>query len=480
MLCRLSPALVVCCAAFAPCAFSAPQPINIDLVSVYNDAVANNADLAAARADYQARKEIVPQARAGLLPNVSAGATVSNTRVEIDQPSITSNRSGNAYQANLTQPVFRADRWFQLGAAEEINEQAALLLSATEQQLILLSAENYFGVLRAQDNLATTKAQEAAFKRQFDQSKERFAAGVADKTDMLQAQASFDSSRANRIVAQRRVDDAFEALTTLTNRTYSALQGIVHSIPILAPSPSNATQWVNTAVEQNLSLQASQYAVGAAEQTVKQRKAGHAPTLDVVARYQKGDNDSLGFTNPNELGTPFKGDVSQRSISLQLNVPLYSGGLISSKVLEASARLDQSEQQLEGQRRRVVESTRSLYRAVATDVEQTQARRQSIISNQNAVEATETGYRVGTRNIVDVLDAERQLYSSVYDYNNTRYDYILDNLRLKQTVGSLSPGDLQALMPYLKRDYNPDTDYLPPGLSNSDPSNLFDSSGRNP
>ncbi|MCP3750245.1 TolC family outer membrane protein [Pseudomonas sp. SBB6] len=466
MLRKLSLALAVSCATNGM-AWAADVPLSAktDLVSVYQEAVNNNADLAAARANYGAQKEVVPQARAGLLPNLSAGAEMMSNRTKIDSPSVTSNRSGNSWQATLAQPIFRADRWFQLQAAEAVNEQAALELSATEQNLILQSAENYFAVLRAQDTLASTKAEEAAFKRQLDQSNERFDVGLSDKTDVLQSQASYDTARANRIVAQRQVDDAFEALITLTNRDYNSVQGIVHTLPVQVPAPNDAKAWVETAGKQNLNLLATNYAVSAAEETLRQRKAGHAPTVDAVARYQKGDNDSLGFTNPNLTGQNYSGDVEQTTIGLQLNIPIYSGGLTSSQVREAYQRLSQSEQQRESLRRQVVENTRNLHRAVNTDVEQVQARKQSIISNQSALEATEIGYQVGTRNIVDVLDAQRQLYTSVRDYNNTRYDYILDNLRLKQAAGTLSPQDLTDLSRYLKSDYNPDKDFLPPDLA---------------
>ncbi|MDX1298903.1 MAG: TolC family outer membrane protein [Pseudomonas sp.] len=466
MLRRLSLALAVAAASNAMAwADQAPLSTKTDLVTVYQEAAANNADLAAARADYKARSEVVPQARAGLLPNLSAGANLSDTRTQIDSPANTSSRSGMVYQANLSQPLFRADRWFQLQAAQAIDEQAALELSATEQNLILQSAESYFAVLRAQDNLASTKAEEAAFKRQLDQSNERFDVGLSDKTDVLEAQAGFDTARANRIIAQQQVENAFEALITLTNRDFVALEGIEHSLPILAPTPNDAKAWVDTAAAQNLNLQASNYAVEAAEETLRQRKSGHAPTLDAVASYQKGDNDSLGFSNSAATVNRFSGDVEQRSIGLQLNIPLYSGGLTSSQVRESYQRLNQSEQLRESLRRQVVQNTRNLHRAVNTDVETVQARKQSIISNQSALEATEIGYQVGTRNIVDVLDAQRQLYSSVRNYNNARYDYILNNLRLKQAAGTLSPDDLSALEQYLKSDYNPDKDFLPPDLA---------------
>ena len=466
MLRKLPLAFAVSYACIAPSwAADAPPTALTGLVNVYQQAVENNADLAAARADYQARIEGVPQARAGLLPNLSASAQNSSTRTSIDQPKATATRSGTLYQATLSQPLFRADRWFQLQAAESVNEQAALELSASEQNLILQSAQSYFGVLRAQDNLATAKAEESAFRRQLDQSNERFDVGLSDKTDVLQSQASYDSSRANRLIAQRQVDDAFQALVTLTNRQYNAIEGIVHSLPVLPPTPNDAKAWVDTAAVQNLDLLASNHAVDAAQQTLRQRKAGHAPTVDAVATWQRGDNDLQGFSNPNYTGTNYSGDVEQRTIGLQVNIPLYSGGLTSSQVREAYARLSQSEQRRESLRRQVVENTRNLHRAVNTDVEQVQARKQSIISNQSALEATEIGYQVGTRNIVDVLDAQRQLYASVRDYNNTRYDYIIDSLRLKQAAGTLNPGDLQDLSRYLKPDYNPDRDFLPPDLA---------------
>ncbi|MNF74573.1 Outer membrane protein TolC precursor [compost metagenome] len=466
MLRKLSLALAVSCASNGMVwAAQASLATNTDLVSVYQEAVNNNADLAAARAQYGAQKEVVPQARAGLLPNLSGGAEIANVRTDIDAPSAIANRNAHVYQATLAQPLFRADRWFQFQAAKDVNEQAALQLSATEQNLILQTAENYFNVLRTQDNLASTKAEEAAFKRQLDQSNERFDVGLSDKTDVLQSQASYDTARANRILAQLQVDDAFEALVTLTNREYNSIQGIVHTLPILPPAPNDAKAWVDTAAQQNLNLLASNYAVNAAEETLKQRKAGHAPTVDAVAQYKKGDNDALGFSNPSAFGQPYSGDVSQTSVGLQLNIPIYSGGLTSSQVRQSYSQLEQSEQQRESLRRQVVENTRDLHRAVNSDVEQVQARRQSIISNQSAVEATEIGYQVGTRNIVDVLDAQRQLYTSVRNYNNSRYDYILDNLRLKQAAGTLSPGDLQDLKRYLKADYNPDKDFLPPDLA---------------
>ena len=465
MLRRLTLAFAI--SAGLPALVMAQEPSGSDLLDVYQQAVENNADLAAARARYQAVLERIPQARAGLLPQLSAGAQLADVDIDVDtaggEESLS--RSSLVYQATLSQPLFRADRWFQLQAAQASGKQAALEFSASQQDLIFRSAESYFAVLRAQDSLAAVKAEEAALKRQLDQANERFEVGLSDRTDVLQAQAGYDSARAGRLLVERQVQDAFENLEALTARPYSRLDGIRHSLPVLTPVPNDAVSWVETAARQNLNLQASHYAVTAAEENLRQRRAGHAPTLDAVAQYQTGDNDGLGFINTPGLPTRYTGDATQRSIGLQLNVPLFSGGLTTAQGREAQQVLVQAEQQREGLRRQVVQNTRNLFRAVNTDVEQVQARRQAIISSQSALEATEIGYQVGTRNIVDVLDAQRLLYGTVRDYNNARYDYILDNLRLKQTAGILSPADLRALSAYLQPDYTPDRDFLPPDLA---------------
>ncbi|MCQ4347064.1 TolC family outer membrane protein [Pseudomonas stutzeri] len=452
----------------APTLLLAEQPApstRVDLIGVYQQALANNADLAAARADYLARREAVPQARASLLPQLGGAASLSDSRTELDRPALDTQRSGLLYQLNLSQALLRADRWFQLQAARAGSEQAALQLAAVEQRLILQSAEGYFAVLRAQDALAAARAEETALGRHLEQASARFEVGLSDRTEVLEAQAAQDTARANRIAAERQVEDAFQALATLTDRDYRFVEGIRHSLPVSAPTPDDAGAWVDTAARHNLELQASQYAVSGAEQSLRQRKAGHAPSLDLVAQYQRGDNDRLGFANsalPGRTGSAISGDVEQRSIGVELNIPLYSGGLTSSQVREAYQRLSQSEQQREALRRQVVQDTRNFHRAVHSDVAQVQARRLAIRSSQSALEATELGYEVGTRNIVDVLDAQRQLYAAVRSYNDARYDYILNQLRLKLAAGLLSPADLQALSPWLKPDYDPDRDFLPP------------------
>jgi outer membrane protein len=407
----------------------------------------------------------VPQARAGLLPQITAGATTEITQLERDEPSMSRDRSGMTFRANLSQPLFRIDRWYQLKAAHASVAQAGLELAVKEQTLVFNAAQAYFEVLRQQDSLAAAKAEEAALLRQRDQAQGRLEDGASSITDVYDAQAASDNARANRQQMQRKVDDAYEALTRLTKQTYSAIAGMTHQLPIEPPIPNDARLWVESATQQNLQLQVNDHAVRAAQETLHQRKAGYAPTIDVVASYRKGDNDSFGYSNPTDFGSNgYRGDVAQSSIGIELNIPLYSGGMTRSQVTESTERLYQSQDEREDRLREVVLNTRNAFRGINADIEQVTARRQSIVSGQKSVEANQVGVDVGSRNIADVLTAQRQLYAAVRDYNNARYDFILDNLKLKQAAGTLSPEDLRLLSRYLKRDYDPDKDFLPHGL----------------
>lgn len=450
--------------ATTPPAWAQAVPATSGLLDVYRQALEQDASLAAAQADYLARREAVPQARAALLPSLSAGASLSDTRSTLDSPALTRSRSGLLYQASLSQPLFRADRWFGLQAAEALGEQAALEFSAARQALILDSAEAYFAVLRSRDALAAARAEEAAYQRQLDEARERFEIGLAERTGLLEARAAFDNARASRIGAEQRLEDARQALATLTQREHPALPGLRHDLPALPPQPNDAQAWVEGALRQNLELQASRFAVEAAGQRVRQRRADHAPSLDAVAGYQRGDNDSLGFVNGNSGQPRYAGTAEQHSLSLQLNIPLYSGGLTGSQVREASQRLIQGQQQHEALQRRIVEDTRRLHRAVNAAIARIEARRQAIRSSRSALEATEAGYRLGTRNAIDVLNAQRQLYASVRDYNEARYDHLLDTLRLQRAAGTLSPADLHALDGFLLAGYREERDFLPEAI----------------
>lgn len=436
-----------------------------DLLGVYQSALDNDAKLSAARHAYLAQRETIPQARSGLLPNITAGATSELTRLERDEPTLTRARSGTTFRANLSQPLFHIDRWFQLKAAQSSVVQAELELSVKVQMLALTAAEAYFETLRQLDALAAVEAEEAALLYQRDQAQGRLEDGASSITDVYDAQAAYDNVQANRQLVQRKVDDAYEALRRLTNQNYSSIAGMGHHLPVELPIPNEAQLWGETAVRQNLQLQASEQAERTAEQTLKQNKAGHLPTIDAVASYRKGDNDSFGYSNPTDFGRDgYRDNVAQSSIGIELNIPIYSGGMTNSKVKQSVEQLLQSQDEKEDRRREVVLATRNSFRGINADIALIKARRQGIVSARKSVEANKVGVDVGSRNIADVLNAQKQLYMVVRDYNNARYDYIIDSLKLKQAAGTLSVEDLQLLSIYLMRDYVPARDFLPPGV----------------
>lgn len=441
---------------------SGPALAKSDLLTIYQEALLNSADLAVAEADALARQEALPQARAQLLPNIGLGAGLAREHIDVDGMG-SDDYSTHYYQASLTQPLFRADRWFNYQAAKSQSEQARVEFSATQQQLILDVASAYFNVLRASDNLATARAEEAAFERQLEQARERFEVGLSARTDVLEALAGFDTARATRITATTNLDVSYQALTRLTNRDHTDLLGMSHNLPVLAPIPADMQQWVETAAAQNLSLQASRLAIDTAGDTLRSSKAGYGPTVDAFVRY----NDSYGGARLGGAGASIGasgigGDTELTQFGVEMTLPLFTGGGTTSRVRESTFRLTQAEQSSEAELRRVVERTRNLFRTVTSSVEEVEARRQSIISSKAAVDATQAGYEVGTRNVVDVLDAQRNLYRAVRDYNDARYNYIIDNLNLKQAAGTLSPQDLEDLSAWLKADYDPARDFIPP------------------
>lgn len=426
-----------------------------NLMSVYAQVVEHNSALAASRENYLARQEQVPQARAELLPQVALLADAGDRRSErhdVEQ------RSGSLYRLTLDQPLFDAARWFTFKAAQAESEQARLDFSAFQQQLILSTAEAYFNTLLAEDNLAATRAERRAFERQLQQTRQRFDAGLSDQNDVLSAQASYDRANANLIDSQRRSDDAYQALMRLTGQAQPPLIGIRHSLPVQAPTPNRVEPWVDQALQQNLRLRASLSRVEAAEQSLHSSKAEHLPTLNLAIGYGEGDSDLM--ESPAHFGQR-PGNQRDSSVMVHFKLPLFSGGGTDSRVRQANHRLNQSEYDQTSLQREVLERSRNAFRAVSSDVEQVRARRQTILSSQGALKATEAGYQVGNRNIVDILDAQRDLYSAVRDYNIARYSYILNSLRLKLEAGSLNPGDLQSLARYLKPDYDPDQDFLP-------------------
>lgn len=413
-----------------------------DLLTVYQHALDYDSELAAARATYQAQEESVYEARSGLLPQIGAGASLSRNRRDSE---LTGKNTYNSfgYSIELTQPLFRADTWYRYQGSKFASRQAAAQYVLEEQNLILRAADAYFSVLRAEENLATAKAAEEAFERQWEQARQRFDVGLIAITEVLEAQALYDSAKVQRIAAEGDLAVAQESLERLTGQSYQNLGKLREDFPIVHPEPNSPDQWVDTALQQNLSIQSAAFAVEAAQQQLKTNRAQHYPTLDAFASYE--DVNISG----SEVSTFNANSQNEFSIGLQLRVPLYTGGGVQAGVRRAGFELERAEQTLTTVRRNTTLNIRSLLRTLNTNIESIQARKQAIRSAESALEATRAGYQVGTRNIVEVLDAERLYYETLRDYANSRFDYVLNSLRLKQAAGILNPGDLDQLNRWL-------------------------------
>ena len=310
-------------------------------------------------------------------------------------------------------------------------------------------ATAYFNVLRASDTLTTARATEAAIQRQYEQAQERYEVGLIAITEVYEARASYDDSKSQRIAAESNLDIAKERLARLTGDYPESVENLEQQFPLMRPEPMDPGAWERIALEQNWQIQSTLYELNANEATLRAAKAGHLPTLDLNASY--GRTEISGLDQP---GIAFQARSSGSSttegvVSLSLNVPLYLGGGVQAGARQQRSLVDVAEQTLRTVRRDVRVNVRSLYRTVNTNIESASALEQTIVSRRSALDATLAGYEVGTRNIVEVLDAQRNYYIALRDYANARYDYIINTLSLKLTAGTLSPQDLIALNEWL-------------------------------
>ncbi len=437
------------------------------LRDIYDLALKNDAKLKAAEATYKANQETEVQARSRLLPQVNGDASYGRTRRNQDAQSITgfttpgftplfgdvtthTNTTDRAWGVTLSQQIFDLPAWFSFKSGKEIGRQAQAQFAADQQDLIVRTTEAYFSVLRAWDNLQVAQAEELANKRQLDQAQQRFEVGLIAITDVHEARSAYDASIAARLAEEGNLAIAYETLTTLTGQTHANLWPLSKELPVVDPEPNDRAAWVQFALTNNYVLKASRYAMEAAQENASAKRYEHAPKLSGNLSYQKdrveGDQDT---TPQSLLNLPPDANTTTRAAVLKLTVPLYSGGYTSSAQRQAFEQYNTALEKKVDTERSVIQATRARHIAASTDVQRVKARAQSIISAQSALDATRAGYEVGTRNIVDVLQVQRTFYSAQRDYANTRYDYVLDMLRLKQQAGTLSPQDVYDLNDWL-------------------------------
>ena len=404
-----------------------------DLVSTYQLALDSDPQYQAAVEAHRAALEVIPQSRAALLPNIAITGDVSRNRFDQRNSSDTSYSTNQTYSVGLRQALYQRERFLQLEQADNRVVQADAQLVAAQQDLLLRVATRYFLVLGAQDNVAFVEADKEAIARTLDQAQQRFDVGLAAITDTLEAQARYDIAVSDAINAERLLDDTREALRELTGELPLAPEVLKAEIPLITPEPVDQDAWVAAALEQNPLVLAARAATEVAKQEIQVQNSGHYPSLDMVADYSYRDTEFGGFT-------PLERNDS--AIGLQLSLPLYEGGLVSSQTRQSRYQYNQAREEQEKQRRATERQTRDNYRGIISGISKVSALKNAVVSNEKAVEAAETGFEVGTRAVVDVLDAQRELLRARRDHARSRYDYLLDTLRLKQAAGILHETDL--------------------------------------
>jgi outer membrane protein len=411
-----------------------------DLVSIYNRALEADPEYQAAIEAHRAAIEILPQRRAVLLPNLQLAGDVSRDRFDDRASDDTSYATNQTYSIQLRQTLFRRDQFTQLEQADSQVAQADALLAAARQDLILRVATRYFLVLGAQDNLDFVSADKEAIARTLEQAQQRFEVGLAAITDTLEAQARYDIAVSDEINAEKLLADAREALRELTGVPPESPEVLQEEIPLVVPEPADQEQWVSAAMEQSPLVLAASAAAEAAKREIQVQNSGHYPTLDMIADYSYRNNRFGGFQDL---------ERNDSAIGLELRLPLYQGGLVSSQTRQSRYTYEQSREELEKQLRATERQTSDNYRGVLTGISRVNALKQAVASNEKAVEAAEAGFEVGTRTIVDVLDAQRELLRARRDHARSRYDYLLDTLRLKQAAGILEEPDLAMINAWL-------------------------------
>ncbi|MEJ1435847.1 MAG: TolC family outer membrane protein [Candidatus Sedimenticola sp. (ex Thyasira tokunagai)] len=413
-----------------------------DLVKIYQLAEMNDAQLRAAQAVRDSAFEAKPQAQAKLLPNLSL--TTAANRVFSNVNASSSGASSTSYNKasltlSLSHPIYHRDYAVQLEQADKQVAQAEVTYAAEKQGLIVRVAQSYFDVLSAQDALEFAQAETAAIERQLDQAKQRFEVGLIAITSVHEAQAAYDQSRADLIQAENVLDNAWEALREITNQPVDVLASVTDELPLAPPKPESIDQWGEGAQQQNLAIQAARLSSEIAKQNIEVKQAGDAPTVDLVGSH------ALALS-----ASPTGTDSNTTTIGIQLSMPLYNGG--STDSLTRQARLDYqvAQENLDKQRRSVNRQVRDAYRGVVASISSVEALQASTVSAESALEATEAGFEVGTRTMVDVLNAQRDLFRARSNYSKVRYSYIVSGLQLKQAAGTLSADDIQQLNNALK------------------------------
>jgi outer membrane protein len=411
-----------------------------DLLSVYRLAENRDPVIDAARYALQASEQKVPQARAGLLPVIAINSSTGRQdgRVSFsDGPPVDRGVRSWSNTLQLSQPVFRWGSWVAYEQADAQVRQAMAQYAQSRQELVLRVAQAYFDVLVGQESVYVSTAQLAAVDQQLSLAKRNFEVGTSTITDVHEATSRFDLARAQKIAAVNDLDAKYAELDRIIGATHGQLAVLRKDVLPARPEPADVAPWMDRAGEQYPLVLVQRAAQEAAEREVTKQDAGHLPTLDLTASY--GGNFASGsISSPADISTR----VNSRQVGLQLSIPIFSGGGVTSRAREAVANLGRATAELEQARRQATTVARQAFSGVINGLAQIDALASAVRSSQSSVDSNKIGYKIGTRINVDVLNAEQQLFSAQRDLSKARVDTLMQGLRLKASAGLLGADDL--------------------------------------
>tara|TARA_B000000557_G_scaffold73516_1_gene58436 strand:- start:501 stop:1835 length:1335 start_codon:yes stop_codon:yes gene_type:complete len=422
-----------------------------NILDIYNEALENDPTFKAAEYSYLSDKQIVVQGRAALLPSITiSGSTNWNEYYQNDI--LQQDYNSFSKSARVSQPLFRLDTWFNFKRSKSLTDAAEADFAYEQQNLLLRTAELYFGVLRAIDNLNAAISEEKAIKKQLDQAQQRYEVGLSAITGVQEAQLAYDLSKAARINNEGNLFSAREALNALIGREIFSLDELGEGLEISNPYPNSKEEWVKLALENNYQLKAADLRKNAAKSNARSAASDRLPKIDIVGAGSESETNQFNYEgfSINGQGIPVPAVTGRRNYSIQLSMPIFQGGAVYSKRKQAYAQYNEADENTLFAERRIIQEVRSQFSNVVTLVANVTAQQQAVISATSALEATQVGYKVGTRNVVDLLQAEKNLYSAEKNLANAKYDYILANLRLALAAGTISPSDIVEINDLLK------------------------------
>jgi outer membrane protein len=419
-----------------------------DLIQIYRDAVANDPTLAAARATWEATQEVLPQARANLLPAVTLQGNANRQnfyeRLHNVDPgfSFSTKFPEYNYTVSATQPLFRKQNLVAYDQAKQTVGQSDYTLASAQQDLIVRVAQAYFDVLLARFTIELTESQKAAVSENLAQAKRNFEVGTATITDTNDAQAKYDQIVAQELSVQNDLDNKIAALRAIIGRQPKDLKRFTGKYEPQLPTPNSLDAWVDMGLRDNLQVRIAQSNFDIAQLEVDRQRAGHYPTLDLVASFNQG---YAGASASVSITAPAAFDSRLGVVGVQLNVPLYLGGSIDSRVRQAVSNLEGARQNLEAARRSAVLSSQTAFTGVTSGFAQIKALEQALVSAQVSYDSTKVGLEVGVRTNLDVLNQQQQVYQTRFNLAQAYYNFVISGLRLKQAVGTLTDADLEQI-----------------------------------